>query len=60
MQSCMVTWFAEGMASADAYDWRGDSYGDLARAHELPIPTIESLRLAPSNRTTPRAASLSR
>ncbi len=32
----------DGMASADAYDWRGDSYGDLARAHELPIPTIGS------------------
>ena len=39
-QSCMVAWFAEGMASADAYDWRGDSYEDLARAHELPIPTM--------------------
>lgn len=38
-QSCMVAWFASGMASADAYDWRGDSYADLARAHELPIPT---------------------
>ena len=38
-QSCMVAWFASGMASADAYDWRGDSYGDLARAHKLPIPT---------------------
>ena len=35
-------WFASGMASADAYDWGGDSYADLARAHELPIPTIES------------------
>lgn len=41
-QSCMVAWFAEGMASADAYDWRGELYGDLALAHELPIPTIES------------------
>lgn len=38
-QSCMVAWFASGMASADAYDWRGYSYGDLARAHKLPIPT---------------------
>lgn len=38
-QSCMVSWFASGMASADAYDWRGDSYADLARAHELPIPS---------------------
>lgn len=38
-QSCMVAWFASGMASADAYDWRGESYGDLARAHKLPIPT---------------------
>lgn len=36
-QSYMVSWFASGMASADAYDWRGDSYADLARAHELPI-----------------------
>lgn len=56
----MIAWFSSGMASADAYDWRGDSYEGLAQAHELPIPTIESLRLAPSNRTTPRAASLSR
>ena len=41
-QSCMVAWFASDMASADVYDWRGDSYGDLARAHELPIPTMGS------------------
>mgnify|MGYP003356787775 FL=1 len=42
-QSCMVAWFASGMASADAYDWCGDSYADLARAHELPIPIMEGL-----------------
>ena len=40
----MIAWFSSGMASADAYDWRGDSYEGLAQAHELPIPTIESLR----------------
>ena len=38
-QSCMVAWFADGMASADAYDWRDESYGNLALAHEFPIPT---------------------
>ena len=36
-QSVMASWFASGMASADAYDWRGEAYGDLATAHELPM-----------------------
>lgn len=40
-QSCIVSWFVSGMASTNAYDWRGDSYADMIRVHELPIATEE-------------------
>ena len=35
--SCMSSWFTEGMVSADAFDWRGETRKELAVAHELPI-----------------------
>ena len=35
--SCMSAWFTEGMVSADAFDWRGETRKELAVAHELPI-----------------------
>lgn len=36
-QSANMSWFDKGV-SACAYDWRGDSREELARAHEMDRP----------------------